>query len=71
MDDGTPIDELLFEMEMALCNCFPSVTPFSIRREKAVDVYTLIIKYNKYSKKQKKNEGKPEIIRKPASDLWF
>lgn len=71
MDDGTPIDVLLFEMEMALCECFPSVTPFSIRREKAVDVYTLIIRYNKYAKKKKKNEGKPKIIRRPASDTWF
>ena len=71
MDDGTPIDELIFEMKISLCECFPSVTPFTIRREKAVDVYTLIIKYSKYAKKKKKNEGKPKIIRKPASDLWF
>ena len=71
MDDGTPIDELIFEMKMSLCECFPSVTPFTIRKEKAVDVYTLIIKYSKYAKKKKKNEGKPNIIRKPASDTWF
>lgn len=71
MNDGTPIDELLFEMEMALCECFPSVTPFTIRREKAVTVYAMIVKYNKYAKKKKKNEGKPKIIRRPASDTWW
>lgn len=71
MNDGTPIDELLFEMEMALCECFPSVTPFTIRREKAVTVYAMIVKYNKYAKKKKKNEGKPKVIRRPAGDTWF
>ena len=71
MDDGTPIEDLMFEMKMQVCESFPSVTPFSIRREKAVDFYTFIIKYSKYAKRKKKNEGKSKIIRRPAGDTWF
>lgn len=70
-DTNTPVDELIFEMKMTLCECFPSLTPFTLRREKAVSVYTLIVKYSKYAKKKKKNDGKPKVIRRPASDNWF
>lgn len=71
MDDGTPIAELIFELEMSLCENFPSITPFTIRRERAVTVYAMIVRYNKYAKRKKKKEGKKNIIRKPAGDTWF
>ena len=71
MEDNTPVNELLFEIEMILCEQFTSITPFTIRRERAVDVYGLIVKYNGYAKKKKKQAGKPKIIRRPASDTWF
>ena len=71
MEDNTPVDELIFEMEMTLCEQFHAVTPFTIRRERAVDVYALIVKFSRYAKKKKKQAGKPKIIRRPASDTWF
>jgi len=65
-------------MEMSLCERFPAMTPLSIRREKAVDVFTLVVRYSNYSSSQQenaekaqKNAGKPKIIRRPASDTWF
>lgn len=55
---------------MTLCDRFPSLTPFSIRRERAKDVYILIARLNKYGKTEKK-KNKPNIIRRPAGDDWF
>lgn len=71
MEDNTPVDQLIFEIEMTLCEQFTSVTPFTIRRERAVDVYALIVKYSRYAKKKSRDAGKPKIIRRPASDTWF
>lgn len=57
-----------------LCNRFPSLTPLSIRKERAYEVFLLLKKYVEYNKreekKQKQNNGK-RIIRKPAGDDWF
>ena len=50
------------------------MTPLTLRREKARDVFVLIVRYNNYSSKQQKNTAepsKPKIIRRPASDTWF
>lgn len=47
------------------------MTPLSIRKERAVDVFRLIVRYAGYAKKQSKNAGKPKIIRRPAGDTWF
>ena len=58
-------------MQMSLCERFPAMTPLTLRRERAVDVFKLIVRYAGYSKKQTKNAGKPKIIRRPASDTWF
>jgi len=55
-----------------LSEMFPSLNPLSLRKEKAREVFKLISRYSKLSKKQKKgkNAGK-KIIRRPASDTWF
>ena len=71
MDDGTPIYDSLFEMEMSLSERFTSMTPLTLRREKARDVFLLIVRFNKYSRKQKKQKNGKRIIRKPAGDDWF
>lgn len=52
------------------------MTPLTLRREKAREVFDLFIKYLKYAKRKEKKEGKKEkggkkIIRRPASDTWF
>ena len=58
-------------MQMSLCERFPAMTPLTLRREKARNVFTLFVRYIGYSAKQTKNAGKPKIIRRPASDTWF
>ena len=68
---STSIYDLFFELEMSLCERFPAMTPLSIRKERAVDVFRLIVRYAGYAKKQSKNAGKPKIIRRPAGDTWF
>ena len=45
-------------MEVTLAERFPALTPLSIRKERAVDVFKTISKLNRYPKKQMKNEGK-------------
>lgn len=55
-------------MEVNLCERFSGVTPFSIRREKAREVFILLKRFNRYARKKK---GKKTIIRRPAGDNWF
>lgn len=61
-------------MKMMLCSRFPALTPFDIRRERAFDVFTLMVKYVKYNKREEnkiKTVNGKRIIRKPAGDDWF
>lgn len=60
-------------MQIALCQSFPAFTPLTLRREKAREVFILLVRYSKYLKKQNKNKTKSgkRIIRKPAGDNWF
>jgi hypothetical protein len=72
VSDTTPIYQVLFQMQIGLCDRF-KISPLSIRREKAREVFTLVVRYNQYAKIEKKKNtlnGK-RIIRKPASDNWF
>ncbi len=46
------------------------MTPLTLRREKAREVFLLLNRYTRYSKKHKKKNEK-QIIRKPAGDNWF
>lgn len=72
MEDDTPVYDLLFELQMNLCERFPAMTPLVLRREKAREVFLLLVRYNRYAKKQKKSDsGGKRVIRKPAGDNWF
>lgn len=59
-------------MEMNLCERFPALTPFSVRREKATEVFLLLRRLDGHNGRQgkKKKQGKT-VIRKPAGDDWF
>lgn len=61
---------MFFELELDLCERFPSLTPFDLRKTRAYDVFLLIRRLNKYSKKRKRKNNKRKI-RKPAGDDWF
>lgn len=58
-------------MQMNLCEAFPSLTPFELRKERAREVFLLLGRYNRYARKKKKNRNKKNVIRKPAGDNWF
>lgn len=58
-------------MQLALCERFPTLTPFSIRKEKASEVFLLINRLNSLPNKNKSNKNSENIIRKPASDDWY
>jgi len=72
VDDDTPIYDALFEMQMNLSERFPSMTPLTLRREKAREVFLLLNRFHRYSKKKKKEfKNGQRIIRRPAGDNWF
>lgn len=55
-----------------LCDRFPGCDPFRIRREKAREVFELVVLYTRHAQHEKKStkNGK-KIIRKPAPDTWW
>lgn len=60
-----------------LCMRFPGLTPLSIRKERAHDVFLLMRRFTDYNEREQKNNktvsshnGK-KIIRRPAGDDWF
>lgn len=71
MEDNTPIYETLFDIQVNLCERFPAMTPLSLRRERAREVFLLIGRYNKHNKKQEKKKNQKQVIRRKAGDDWF
>lgn len=77
MSNDTPIYETLFDMQMSLCKIFPAMTPLTLRREKAREVFLLISRHNEHSAKN--NNGNKtnttqkgvRVIRRKASNNWF
>ena len=54
---------------MRLSERFPSLTPLSLRKENAREVFLLIRRYSIFSANSRK--PKNNIIRRPAGDDWF
>ena len=54
---------------MQICDRFPAITPFSIRKEKIKEVFLLVRRLNIYDNESK--EKKKKINRRPAGDSWF
>lgn len=72
--DDTPMSQLLFEIEVLLSERFPALSPVTLRRTKAREVFKIINKLTVYTKKEKRKQaetGKKHIIKKQASDTWF
>lgn len=72
--DDTPMSQLLFEIEVLLSERFPALSPISIRRTKAREVFKIINKLTVYSKKEKKQQARANakhIVARQASDTWF
>ena len=68
-----PLYQIFFELEMEICNRFPTVDPFSIRKEKMREIFLLVRRlriYDEANNQNNKNKRKKQI-RRPASDSWF
>lgn len=60
-------------MNIQLCKAFPALTPFAVRRERAVDVFSLVRRINARPKTDDKGHKLDAAgrIRRPAGDNWF
>lgn len=76
-DNSLTLYQSLFEMARTLCEAFPALTPFSIRRERAREVFLLIKRINTHPHTEngepveKVEKDKAGRIRRPAGDNWF
>jgi len=53
---------------MEICNRFPTITPFAIRREKINEVFLLVRRLRTYDNGK---QNKKTATRRPANDSWF
>lgn len=61
-------------MQLSICDRFPSLSPFDVRKQRFCEVFLLIRRLTESNKNKKKNTNKKtgqKIIRKPAGDDWF
>ena len=57
---------------MALTERFPTMTPLTIRKTRASEIFLLIRRLDNYDTRHPADGGDDdEIIRRPASDNWF
>ena len=70
-NDNISFSQVLFEINICICDRFTSLNPFEVRKQRFKDVFCLIKKLTIYNKRHKKNKNGKRIIRKPASDNWF
>ena len=60
---------------MNMCKTFPHLTPFTLRKEKAVEVFELIRRLNEYIEYEKEGKStvqtEPNVVVRPAGDNWF
>ena len=61
-----PLYQIFFELQCDLCEAFPSLSPFDIRKQTVYEVFLLVRRMNRKAKKPEK-----QVIRRPASDTWF
>ena len=58
-------------MELNICERFPSLSPFDVRRERASEVFRLIGRIRKSNTHRSKEANRKNVIRRPAGDNWF
>ena len=60
---------------MNMCKTFPYLTPFTLRKEKAIEVFELIRRLNGYIEYEKEEkvtaQTESNVIVRPAGDNWF
>lgn len=61
--------EIFFELQMNICERFPSLSPFDVRKKSAYEVFLLIRRLSNYNEKEPSTRKR--VKRKPAGDNWF
>lgn len=70
-ENDTPIPEMMFEIEVGMCERFPAMSPLSLRKERVNDVFRLVSQYTEYARKEDKKKNNKQVIRRRAGDDWF
>lgn len=69
---GLTLYQELFEITRSLCQAFPSLDPFRVRRTPTREVFLLIRRINTHPKTVNGEKvDKQGRIRRPAGDNWF
>lgn len=74
MFDTRTLYQIFFEINMGLCERFPSLDPFMVRKKPAYEVFSIVGRLNIYTARQNKlnkKKGKGPVTRKHAGDSWF
>lgn len=58
-------------MTLNICERFPSLSPFDVRRERASEVFRLVGRISKSNEYRAKESTTKKKIRRPAGDDWF
>lgn len=60
-------------MEISLCERFPALSPFDIRKQRAAEVFLLVRRLNNYTEytNDKHDARNSRVIRRRAGDDWF
>jgi hypothetical protein len=58
-------------MTLNICERFPALSPFDVRKERASEVFRLVGRIKKSNSHRMKESSKKKVIRRPAGDTWF
>lgn len=70
MDSTATLYESLFDVQVVLCERFRGLSPFEIRRERAGEVFNLLVRLKRHNE-MKNQKSESNVIRKKAGDDWF
>lgn len=65
--------QILFDLQITLCEKFSGLTPFVLRRETMQEVFLLMKRFDSAQMQQKEpiHQSNNDVIRRPATDDWF
>ena len=70
--ENASIYDMFFEMQLSICERFPSLTPFDVRKQPFAEVFLLIRRLHKSNDNKSNGESnKDKSKRIAASDNWF
>lgn len=61
--------DMFFELELNICDRFPNLSPFDVRKQRVREVFLLVRRLNNFNSKKTKEIKRQ--TRRPAGDNWF